>query len=169
MKKSFQLKNKRGQVFSVDLVVTVIAFIIIFVFLISFWNLNVLRFSERKYSDELQLLSFQTTDILIKSPGVPNNWEDNSNNISVIGLGLSLGYLDANKVNTFLGLDYDLTKEKFNIERFDYRFELLSIDGEVLNTSGANLSNNLLENIAVSRIVMIGNETRLIQFNLWRE
>lgn len=168
MKKPSQLKNKRGQLFSVDLVVTVIAFIVILAFLLSFWNLNVLRFSERKHSDELQLLSFQIIDVLIKSPGVPDNWENNLDGLSVIGLSSNSNILDSEKVNTFLSLDYNLVKEKFNIERFDYQVKLLSINGNVLNTSGISPSEDLLEKIAINRIVMIRNETRLVQFNLWR-
>src|SRR3989338_3341372 len=91
--------NKKGQIFSIDLVVSVVVFIIIFIFLISLWNLYSDRLQENVSSEEMYLVSFQISDILLRTPGTPNNWEASSNAVT-IGLELSPGFLDQNKIDS---------------------------------------------------------------------
>jgi len=160
---------RQGQLFSLDLVISIVAFIMVFIFIVSIWSIYTIRLNENVASEELQLLAFQITDLLMKSRGEPNNWENNPDNVSVIGLHLNPGYLDGNKVNAFLSLDYNKIKEAFNIERFDCDFKVLDTDGNLLNDTGLSPDQSSLEVISVSRFAMIENETRQIVFTLWRE
>ena len=161
--------KKKGQLFSLDLVASVVIFIILFAFIISLWNLYSTRLSENIYSEELQLLSFQITDLLVKSQGEPTNWENNPENVSVIGLKLNPNYLDSNKINAFLTLDYNLTKELFNIERFDFNFKILDLNGNTISETGLSSPETNSYIISNKRLVIIQNETRQISFTLWKE
>ena len=101
-KKVFETKvlsDKKGQIFSVDLAISMVAFIILFIIIIGFWNLYSLRLNERIAVEEANLLAIQITDILINSEGVPVNWEQQVNNAEVIGLKDSSGMLSQEKVN----------------------------------------------------------------------
>ncbi|MBU0456954.1 MAG: hypothetical protein ABH824_02605 [Nanoarchaeota archaeon] len=161
-------KSKQGQLFSLDLVISLVAFIIVIFFVLSLWNLYLTRLGENINSEEMQLLAFQITDMLIKSPGDPNNWQDDPDNVTVIGLHLNPGYLDEDKLNTFLSLDYDQVKENFNIERFEFNFNILDLDGNIINSTGSSVNESASQAISTNRFVFIGNETRQLSFTLWR-
>ena len=158
--------NKKGQIFSIDLVVSVVVFIIIFIFLISLWNLYSDRLQENVSSEEMYLVSFQISDILLRTPGTPNNWEAGSNAVT-IGLELSPGFLDQNKIDSFLAYDYQEVKEMFNIERFEYNFKIFDVDRNLLGSSGEAPS-EAEQVVSINRFALIGNETREILFTLWK-
>ncbi len=161
--------QRKGYLFSIDAVVSLVLFIIMFVFIISLWNLYSIRLNENVAAEELQLAAFQITDILTKSGGVPNNWEKNPANASLIGLRRSPGSLDNKKVTAFLSLDYNDTKKKFNIERFEYEFAILDRKGKVLDTAGIAPSNTTAQSISITNFMVLDYEPRQIAFTLWRK
>lgn len=166
-REKFRIRNTKGQVFSLDMVVSVVIFIIALIFLISLWNLYSTRLQDNISSEELYLLSFQVSDILSKTSGVPNNWEKGSN-VSVIGLKLGPGGgISDDKLNAFLTYDYKEAKKVFNIERFDYQFKLLDKNGNLLNSSGLAPSDSK-QAVSISHFITVKNETRRIQFTLWK-
>jgi hypothetical protein len=165
MKKVRWRFGKKGQVFSLDLIISMFTFIIILIFLLSFWNLNSLRLSEKQNSNELQLIALQVMDILVSTPGEPFNW--NTNNATSIGLATRLGKIDQGKLNAFLDYDYAQSKSRFNIERFEYKFTVTSSQDVLINSSGIE-SGDVDEKVALSRLVFVGNEVNKIIFELWR-
>lgn len=160
--------NKKGQIFSTDLIISVVAFMVIFIFIFSLWGIYSTRLNENMASEELQLLTFQIIDILMKSRGEPNNWEINPSGAKVIGLRLNPGSIDKDKLNAFLSLEYNQTKGIFNIGRFDYNFKVLDINGSLINNIGLSLNQSDSQVVSVNRFVMVENETKEIRFALWR-
>ena len=108
--------SKKSQLFSLDLVVSLVVFLAMVVFLITVWNVSSLRLEEKRGSQELELLAFSISDLLVESKGIPENWEDAPANLEVPGLKLQTGMLDADKVAAFQALDYVQTKKVLNIE-----------------------------------------------------
>ncbi|MBU0460441.1 MAG: hypothetical protein KKH52_03885 [Nanoarchaeota archaeon] len=162
-------KSKKGQLFSIDGFVAIVIFLVIFVFLISVWNLYSIKLSQNVASEELHLLAFQTTDLLLKTNGVPENWELVEGNVSVVGLNAYPGVLNANKVNTFLAMDYDLAKAYFNLERFDFSFKFLTLGGSVVSSLGIEPNEKTEEVVSIVSFAKLENEVRKIEFMLWRE
>ncbi len=70
-----RIKQKKAQVFTTDVVFSIIIFAVIFMFLISIWGLYSQHLLEQQANTEMELLAFQIAEILVSSPGVPNNWE----------------------------------------------------------------------------------------------
>ncbi|MBI4153117.1 hypothetical protein HY497_01220 [Candidatus Woesearchaeota archaeon] len=159
--------SSRGQMFSIDTAVSAILFLIIALFVFSLWSLYTTRLNETIQSEELQLSAFQVMDILLKSKGVPNIWEETPDDVEVIGLQLNAGAVDKGKLDAFLAMDYGKTKAAFNIERFEYNFTVLDTDGRILNSTGTALSESAAQRVSLNRIVLIGNETRQVVFTLW--
>lgn len=163
------LRMTKGQLLSMDAVASVVLFIVALVFIFSLWNLYTIRLAENIASEEMQLVAFQVTDILVQSQGVPNIWEQDPDTVEVIGLQSNPGLLDDDKLAAFLAMDYDAAKAVFNIERFEYNFTVLNVYGDVLNSTGMPLSATAAQRVAVHRIVLINNQTRNVLFALWRE
>ena len=162
-------KGREGQIFSIDLVLSVIIFLILIIFLISVWNLYTTRLNERIATEEIQLLAFEMTDILVETEGVPSNWEENPENVTILGLRNDFKSLDEEKLAAFLLLDYDTIKNKFNIERMEFEFKILEENGSIINTTGISFKNVTEQKTAVRRFVTIGNITRQIVVTLWRK
>ncbi len=159
--------DKKGQLFSLELVFTVLGFILMVLFIFSTWTLYSTRMNENIASEELQLQAFQLMDLLTKTKGEPTNWEEDTSTLYFIGLASDYGELDAEKVNTFINMDYNLTKKSFNLERFDYSFRIWNINGSIESESGIQPTEISEQNIAIIRFIHINNETKKIDLVLW--
>src|SRR3989344_1563839 len=139
---------------------------IIIIFLISLWNLYSLRLNENIRAEEVELLSFQITDILAKFEGSPPYWQNDPENTSTLGLNDGTGKLDEKKVNAFLQMNYTSVKRLLNIERFEYYMEVRDDNGNLLNSSGMNAT-TAEHKVSIVRLSLIGNSTRQLRFTLW--
>jgi hypothetical protein len=160
--------SKKGQIFSTDLVLSIIVFTILFIFVLSLWNLYSIRLHQNTQSDEMQLISLQITDLLTKTQGYPHNWQQGIPGNITIGLSSAQGDLSQEKIDAFIALNYTIAKELFNIERFEYKFEIANINGELINSSGID-PNNSIESISIIRHYLQNDNTRKLTFILWRE
>src|SRR3989338_535384 len=160
-------QSKRGQLFSLDLMASGLGFIIFFIFLISVWLVLSSRLEEKREAEELQLQAFQITNMLIMSPGVPADWEENPAEVTIPGLQQSPGRLNQSKLDAFVALDYNQVQKTFNIGRFEYQFKVIGINGSLLYSAGIPPDNSSTRSISVNRWVLQENETQQILFTLW--
>ncbi len=84
-------RNKRGQVFSMDVGLSAVVFLIALIFLLSLWNIYARQLQETTLREEMELLTFQIMDLLVTTPGVPNNWEELNGSENQGGGGSSSG------------------------------------------------------------------------------
>lgn len=154
MVKGMVSKNKRAQVFSIDLIVGILAFIFIMIAGIWMWDYSRERMYLVESRADLEILSRNALNVLVQTPGNPSNWtniaEDdfNESNVKSLGLARSIsdnnldveekgrsagliknGYLilDSNKVDTFNTLSsskYDTYKRLLGILGPNYHFQL---------------------------------------------
>src|SRR3989344_5506685 len=157
---------RKAQLFSLESILSIVLFIIVILFLLSFWNLYSSRLSSQIHSEELQLQAAQVTDILVSSRGYPDEWEADPASVVIPGLMLNPGSLDEQKLNQFLALDYETLKQLLNIERFDIAFELRDVSGNVLENRG-NISSTADEAVVFQRLMLLKNQTRQVYVALW--
>ena len=160
--------TSKGQFFSIDLVLSLVVFAIIFVFVLSLWNIYSLRLNEKINGEEIELLAFQISDILVDSQGIPGNWQQDVSTLQIIGLQQYPGSLQNDKITAFLAFDYAQSKQLFNIERFEYQFRVLDRTGNVLNLKGMAYNTSTKEIASVKRLVLLDNQTRQIIFTMWK-
>jgi len=162
------MRSKKGQMFSLDLVLSMVIFIVIFIFVFSLWNLYILRLTESSQTEEMQLIAFQVSEVLFGTEGIPQDWNTDVEDIIVLGLaGKEDGTLDSTKVNAFFELDYNETKEFFNIERFEYYLTIKNLQGETIDTMGNKNSKEGVEQVSVRRFVFIDDYKREVILILW--
>src|SRR3990167_2132005 len=142
--------GKKAQVFTTDAVFSIILFVVILIFMLSVWNLYSQKLQEQHINSEIELLALQIADILVSSPGAPNNWEEivviqnssenasNLNSTSIVTLGLANQdrKLSLAKTSVFFGFDYLILKELFNVERYDLQVRLMELNGTTLKQVG---------------------------------
>ena len=159
--------NKKAQIFSTDLVLSMIVFEIMIIFIFSIWNLYTVRLAQDINSKDLGITTFEVCEILISNQGIPENWQENPSNVTTIGLASNTNSLSQEKINSFLIQDYNQTKEKFNIERFEFNFKILDLNNNLLNSTGLNTTEETEEIISIQRFIDIENNTRQTIFTLW--
>src|SRR3989344_2537755 len=117
-------QNKKAQIFSIDGFISICFCVIMIIFVMSLWNLYSLRLNENIRSEEIELLSFQITDMLAKFEGSPSLWQNDPENADIVGLNDGTGKLDEQKLNAFVEMNYTTAKKLMNIERFEYHLEV---------------------------------------------
>ena len=130
------------------------------------WNLYNVRLNEDLEYEKIQLIAFQITDLLVKSPGYPAGWEENPSNVGIIGLAQNDRVLSQDKVTAFMNLEYNSSKERFNIEYYDYKFKIKSLSNSVMQESGLNFGGDT--SVVIERYVLLDDERRIMEFTLWK-
>jgi len=156
---------RKAQVASIDLFIAITVFLILSVATIYTWNLYSTRLNESLNYEKMQLITLQITDLLVKNPGFPSGWEENINNLDVIGLAQDDRVLSQDKITAFIDLGYDVSKEKFNIEYYDYKFRLRDLSNNTLQESGQDFAGDT--SIVIERYVLVDDKKRIMEFMLW--
>jgi hypothetical protein len=136
--------NKKGQVFTADLAVATLIFMIILGVIFYLWTETVDDISSSETEYEMVWLSTAVSEQLVRTPGVPYNWTLNPGipNITVIGLAdtQTIGQntepldrvLDPNKMLFFINNSkdkYATVKNKlFGTGKYDYYIEFACLD-----------------------------------------
>ena len=165
---------KKGQVFSTDLMMSAIIFIILISFLFFTMTKYQSKINEAIKSDDMGLKTLQISDLLVESTGDPVSWEKDISKLNVIGLVSSDRKLSDSKLQEFIKLSYNTTKDKFNIMAFDFYFILKDINGattQINNTlikSGKTPNLDAKNIITIKRLVLYGQNEKILEFTLWK-
>ena len=142
----------KGQLFSSDMIVAVFLFLAAVSAALFAWNSAIDKSVQTMQRQDMEITGTRILDILVKSPGYPIDWENK--NATTIGLASYDRTIDANKLNAFLDMDYNRTKNIFGIP-YDYFFRLGNY------TKGINGSE-----AAFARRAVIFNGTQFLELML---
>jgi hypothetical protein len=166
------MKGIRGQAFSLDLVFSMLGFMVILILVIASWSFYSNRLDDNVGEEELQLRAFLITDVLVQSPGFPRDWEKNISAVSkqtvtLLGLAKKDRVLSDEKINLLAAIDYNNTKEIFNIKQLEFHLQILDLNDNEIEAIGKK-ANESKYTVAVARYVLQNNQRRKVLFTLWR-
>ncbi|MFA4886618.1 MAG: hypothetical protein WC595_00225 [Candidatus Nanoarchaeia archaeon] len=154
--------NTNAQIAITDLFFALIIFIILMTAFSFFWTLYLTRFNDNLQRQELELLAYHISDLLVKTPGYPDTWEQDPNNTRILGLAKQDRVLSQEKISAFANLTYNQTKTIFNIERYNY-YLLIQKNGTALYETNTLPSGS---SVSVRRTATYDNQPTLVQFTL---
>ncbi|NIO23056.1 MAG: hypothetical protein GTN38_03465 [Candidatus Aenigmarchaeota archaeon] len=155
---------KKGQVWSLDFVTSLVIFTLVLIPLLFVWNYVNIQNMEQRTFDEIETLALSISDSLIRTKGVPENW--NSSNVNVIGLAEGENVLSIPKVSEFLYMgnnEYDLTKNIL-VGRYDFFFSITDLNGTVYGTAGSKPADRTI--VPVERYCLYNNRVVKIELAL---
>jgi hypothetical protein len=114
----------RGQVSSIDVLVSAVIFVLIFVSLRGVWIQNIGEAEGNFYFSELQLKSESALDSLVKTQGFPLDWT--ISNVEIIGLADKPLVLSAAKVANFSSMDYNTARNIIGLGSYDFRMDIIA-------------------------------------------
>ena len=169
-------KNKKAQVAVLDLFVAAIIFGILVTILMTTWNEYNAKIDKQLEYNDFVIKVYHITDLLVLYHGKPSAWEKPSPTYHVdapwpmdmIGLALEDGVISEKKLNTFLNMTYNETREIFNIRGYDYLFQLKRIDGSEFSPQIIKGVSGEEAIVAVRRLVLYNDEEAILYFQLGR-
>ena len=142
-------RNNKGQAVSFDLFFAIVVFVILITAIVIAWNVYVVRLNEGIEYNDMQVVSFQATDFLVK-----NLLADFDRNLS------------SKNVDSFAGLSYDETRDLLGIMNYDYHMVIMDVNGTNLVSKGVSANGENV--ISLKRYVIYENEKAILQFKLWK-
>jgi hypothetical protein len=150
----------RGQVSSIDLLAAVLIFTMIFFSLRGFWMDSMSKAINDSTNLEMQIKSTEALDVLLKTPGHPIDW--NESTIELIGLAQKPGVLDEDKLNSFSLMDYSLAREKLGLGKYDFSFDINSVNPLFNKSIGKSSDLNTIVFSVNRTVVYKGGEASVI-------
>lgn len=160
--------NSSGQIMSLDLIASVIVFLLVFFFLYQAYFLNLERYQTQKRLTEIQNRGIRQTDLLVGSRGYPEDW--NSASVTVVGLASQPDVLDPQKISVLRQMtiaDYNSVRGIMNLNAYDFRIDIDS-NNNALDTNFGIDANGYLQVFASDRIVTIGGDYAVFRLSLFR-
>ena len=141
------LKGKmRGQVSSADTMVALVIFTFLLVFLVSFWFVNIQQIANSSVKERLLTSGISISDLLLKSPGYPEKWEQNPPSLQRAGLAVSSSdqnLLSKAKVVNFTALPYEQAKGILGLDGdMQYYITIEDLDNNQLHQMGNSSMDN---------------------------
>lgn len=130
-KKDFAKKPQilcKAQIAITDLFIALFIATLLIISIISVWNRYTVLAEDNVNYNDLQISAFQTANILVKSKGKPSNWEEDPDNVEMIGLASSDRNLSRDKTNAFINLPYSTLSKLLGLELYDFYFAIMSLD-----------------------------------------
>lgn len=134
--------KKKGQVFSMDFISSIVPFLFILTLILLIWfNINY-KIDQRENNLEIQNKITSLSEILIKTEGNPSNWEDptiQENEIKSLGLASNDNVVDSGKFFRLVELDYIPVRKKLGIPRFQLFLGLYDKDNQIIELDGIEM------------------------------
>jgi hypothetical protein len=135
------MKKSKGQIISLDFIVSMSLFTFIIAMSIFIWNNLNTQIDEGEKNNMLQTELVSISTMLIETPGTPSNWNSLSpSEISQLGLAVSSNVLSSDKVAALTSLDYYDTKKILGLNFEEIYIEFTDIDGNLLNIKGRDMN-----------------------------
>jgi len=166
------MTKSKGQIISLDFIVSMSLFTFIIGMSIFIWNNLNTQIDEGEKNNMLQTELISISTMLIETPGTPNNWNIFSpseiDQISQLGLAVSSNELSSDKIAALQNLnstsaDYYNTKKLLGLNFEEVYIEFTDIDGNPLNINGKDMKFGIFPQssgsiFGISRPIIIEND-----------
>ena len=170
---------KKGQVFTWDLAISISIFLIVLAMLFYMWNTTTSKATETRDIYEMESIATEVTELLIRTPGVPRDWENmNLTNITAIGLAnVEPRILSREKIFRFVTLNYSDIRPLLGTRQYNFYFNMVYLANKTtVNISNGTMtalckqgepSGNPAFELTSRRTSILDDEIVIIYFTVW--
>jgi len=158
------LSNRKGQMNSIDLMMAILIFVILIVFVIGFWFVEQKEIQSTLTKNRLEAEAISISDILIKSPGNPSDWEKNQSEIKMLGLAIEGNVLSDAKISNFTNMSYSSAQNYLGLDDQFY-FYIENMNGNRLYQFGNNTFGDQV--IVITRFAVLNGEKILMRVSVY--
>ena len=155
----------KGQIFSMDFMLSLGIFLFILSSSIVIWNNINSQIDQREANNKLQTEIVSISTLLLETPGSPVNWEEDPSKTSQLGLAVKGNLLSSAKILALTNIPYNDAKNLLGLEDEDIYIEFIDANGNLLQAGGKDMKFGLEPQNAgniysISRAVVIDNNSR---------
>lgn len=126
----------RGQTNAIDAVLAIVIFAIIIAVFLSFWANGTSSVKGMLQKNRLEYAALAVSDMLVKSPGLPFDWEKNVSSVQEIGLASGENALSREKLSAFANVSYADAKKLLGVDS-DFFFYVEDRNGSRIYEAGS--------------------------------
>lgn len=163
----------KAQIWSADFILSAVIFFVALVMIIFAWNTTSEQISAQSVTADIENMALFISDSLIRTSGLPADW--NSTNVQVIGLVSEENVLNNTKVNRFINLSYETSKNLLGTGGHEFYFRLNHLNDSIVQneygqniTAGSYPAQNASLVIPVERYVLYNRDIKKLSFVLWK-
>ena len=117
--------NKKSQINIIDMIIAIAIALILIVAIIVSWDRFVLKIAQKTSQNDMEIIAFQISDMLISNPGNPENWNTKdlsnpSNYPDSLGLALADRVVSEDKLIKIDSLSCSALQDLLNINDLKY-------------------------------------------------
>lgn len=160
--------RRQAQVWSLDFAMSMLIFLTAFFSLIFAWNYMSTDVIQTQQMREMQLKGLTISDSLIRTPGIPFEW--NGTTVQVLGLALDENVLNATKVKYFVDMsdtDYDRLRGLMDIGQYDFYLEVLDLNGTVYGNTTTPIDAESPTIVPIERYAMYNDRIVKLKLVIW--
>jgi len=161
------LNSRRGQAFSADLIVGVMLSMLALGLLCAAWGLGKARLDETEHMRALEGKASAISDLVVKTPGDPPDWEDHPSDAVLIGLAREDRRLSDGKVLALEGIGGNRLREMFMLGGMGCAINIRTLEGSVVAGTGAPPYSDSV--VTSARTVSYGNRTMSLEVSVWED
>lgn len=159
--------TERGQVSLFDAVIALTVFMMLFLAINSIWNDRLQNLRQQQQQNDMQFKALEATIIMMKTQGIPFNWEKRPNDANAIGLIEKSGKIKKQKLNALNAMDYNTAQSVLNVSPYDFRLEF-DTNG---TSNDMNIGKNTDENslvVSIERSARFEGGNAIVRFKIFR-
>lgn len=148
--------SKKGQAISIDFAIAVSIFIIILLYHTTAWAEYSGGYYSLRARNGFEYSAISISQSLLKTPGIPANWEQNASGASSLGLAYQENVISPEKLANFTALNYNLSRSLLGIPDNYYLEVKRRNDSLLVASAGKNATNKTVS--SVQRVALYNNE-----------
>ena len=154
----------KAQIAMTDLFLAVFLFIILAAFFFIAWDTYQKRLYDTISRSEMEIYTIQITNQILRSPGVPENWEYFNKTPDAIGLADKYNSISDKKLSGLKNLNYTDIKDLMNLGSYNFYFLLKQSNNSIFEIGDYPSG----QSVNLRRYVTYKNEPAIVEVSLWK-
>ena len=169
-----KIKGMKGQIFSMEMMVSFSVFIGAIIIFLFVWNAMYNNYIEEQSDNKMQVVLIGVSDAAVMSAGDPSNWDITvGREAHSYGFATSRNTLSPSKLYTMQGYfatNYTDMKDKMGAGGYGLYIDVKDLDGNTYYSFGslADTTNQSISAIAADRLALMDDELVNLRVQLWR-
>ena len=160
--------GRKAQVWSMDFALSLTIFMSALLTVAFAWNYISANSIGTQQMQELQLKALTLSDSLIRTPGIPVDW--NETNVQVLGLASEENVLNVTKVRFLVNMsknDYNRMLGLMDIGFYDFYFEVEDLNGSMFENTTTPVDQNSPIIVPIERYTIYNGRIAKARFVIW--
>ncbi|MCX6768721.1 MAG: hypothetical protein NTY83_02680 [Candidatus Micrarchaeota archaeon] len=154
----------RGFAIATDFFIATTVFMMVLAYSTYTYFYYVGQFGDAEARKEAEMSAMAITDLMLKGPGNPVEWQYAPNGTTSLGLAYEPNVIDPEKLSALEAMEYNRSRELMGLGT-DYHMRVRRVDGTVLMEKGTRQNESA---ISVKRVAVYNGSYSWVELDVYR-